>query len=166
MENLPLLALRKIFNELSSQNELIRCSLVCKQWREAYSILKPDLLCMTSNFSSRTNQKVKFTNEKITKSNCFWTWDFGSFLKSNITRIYFENIEKLIVGDYINEMEIRLLQNEYDSDLRILKLSFKNQINYFKNLRHLDIFLDRISFEDEELNLPKLETLILGQIDN
>ena len=153
MENLPLIVLRKIFDKLTNLNEIIRCSLVCKNWRSAYeTIYKPELLCLYTNNFVPLNKKLEFINGKVTKYNLFHFTNV-KFIDSEITRIHFANIKKLIVSKY--GMWPREKFGEPENSLQ-------SQINHFKNLEYLEInecyFFK--SKGKERLNLPNLKVLI------
>ena len=156
MENLPFVVLRKIFYKLTNLNEIIRCSLVCKNWRLAYETCKPELLCLYTNNFVPLNKRLAFTNEKVAKYNSFH-FTSVKFIDSEITRIHFENIKKLIFF-------------KYDmfpcGKLGRTKNSLQTQINHFKSLEYLEIQDDYFfkSKGKEHINLPNLKVLILKGI--
>ena len=153
MENLPIIVLRKIFNKLTNLNEIIRCSLVCKNWRLAYETCKHELLCLyTSNFEP-LNRKLAFTNGKVTNYNSFHFTNV-KFIDSEFTRIHFSNIKKLIVYEYGHWQRENFGRPEN---------SLQSQINHFKSLEYVEIQDDYFfkSKDEEHLNLPNLKVLIL-----
>ena len=153
MENLPLVVLRKIFYKLTNLNEIIRCSLVCKNWRLAYETCKPELLCLCPNNFVPLNKKLAFTNSKVARYNSFHFTNV-KFIDSEITRIHFANIKKFIVFD-----------NDYWLDEKFGKPenSLQSQLNHFKSLEYVEIQNDYFfeSKDEEHINLPKLKVLIL-----
>ena len=153
MENLPVVVLRKIFDKLTNLNEIIRCSLVCKNWRLAYETAKPQLLCLYPNNFVPLNKKLAFTNGKVTNYNSFHFTNV-KFIDSEITRIHFSKIKKLIVF-YYNHLQREKFGKPENS--------LQNQINNFKSLEFVEIQEDYffISKDEERLNLPNLKILIL-----
>ena len=153
MENLPFVVLRKIFYKLTNLNEIIRCSLVCKNWRLAYETCKPELLCLYTNNFVPLNKKLAFTNSKVARYNSLHFTNV-KFIDSEITRIHFANIKKLIVfnNDYLIDKKFGDPEN-----------SLQSQVNHFKSLEYLEIQDDFFfkSKGEEHLNLPNLKVLIL-----
>ena len=154
MENLPLVVLRKIFDKLTNLNEIIRCSLVCKKWRLAYeTIYKPELLCLYTNNFMPLNKKLAFTSGKVTKYNSFHFTNV-KFIDSEITRIHFANIKKLIIFSFGTWQREKFGKP---------KKSLQSQLNQFKSLEYVEIQDDFFykSKGKERLNLPNLKILIL-----
>ena len=153
MENLPLVVLRKIFYKLTNLNEIIRCSWVCKNWRLAYETCKPKLLCLYIENFVPFNKKLAFINEKVTNYNSFHFTNV-KFIDSEITRIHFANIKKLIVFYYSTP--------QYEK-FRDPENSLQSQLNHFQSLEYVEIQEDYFfkSKGEEHLNLPNLKVLIL-----
>ena len=153
MENLPLVVLRKIFYKLTNLNEIIRCSLVCKNWRLAYETCKPELLCLYTNNFVPLNKRLTFTNEKVTKYNSL-NFTNVKFIDSEITRIHFANIKKFIV--FHNDYWIHEKFGDPENSLQ-------SQLNHFQSLEYVEIQNDFFfkSKGEEHLNLPNLKVLIL-----
>ena len=153
MENLPLVVLRKIFEKLTNLNEIIRCSLVCKKWRLVYETYKPELLCLYTNNFVPLNKKLAFTNGKVNKFNSFHFTNV-KFIDSEITRIHFANIKKLIIFSFGTWQREKFGKP---------KKSLQSQLNQFKSLEYVEIQDDFFykSKGKERLNLPNLKILIL-----
>ena len=151
MKNLPFVTLWKIFGELDSLNEVVRCSLVCKNWRAAYEAYKPKTLCLCHDNYMPLHHRLILSNERLTRLNFFKTSKDFQFLQSDITRAHFANIRKLIVF----QVTVDPFANYYVH----CGLSFRDQINHFRSLEYLEIQNRILSFEDNELELPELKTL-------
>lgn len=150
MEGLPFVVLEKIFSEMNNLNEIVRCSLVCRNWRAAYKAYKPETLCLHHDNFLALNHRLFHSTEKLTRWNFFKTSANLQFLHSEITKTHFENIKKLIVFEFY----------EFSFDLHYhCKLSFQNQLNYFRSLEYLEIRGRKMTLDDNELELPKLKTL-------
>lgn len=159
MENLPLLVLRKIFDELiTNLNDAIRYSLVCKNWRTAYEIIyKPKTLCLCPNEFLRLNHSLLFSDEKLTKFNCFRIpKETLPFLSSEITRVHFENIKKLVIFKF---RWVYLTKFEFHD------FSFRDHINHFRHLEYLEIQYPIANLKDSEIDLPNLKTLYLNKCE-
>ena len=149
MANLPILVLEKIFSELASLNEMIRCSCVCKNWREAYEICKPTTLCLSSGFMP-LNHRLAYSTERVRRCEFFKTSEDLQFLASEITRTHFANIRKLII----------IAPDRFEYEFVYHPFSFEKQLNHFKKLEYVEIqrriCLDLKHFE---LDLPMLKVL-------
>ena len=150
MESLPLLVLEKIFSELASLNEMVRCSLVCRNWRAAYEACKPTTLCLFSKAFMPLNHRLTYSTERVRKCQLFKTFEDLQFLASEITIARFANLRKLVI----------FTPNCREYGLEYHPFSFRKQLNHFKKLEYLEI-QKGVSFimEDSELDLPMLKVL-------
>ena len=153
MENLPLLVLQKIFSEMSCLNEMIGCSLVCRNWRLAYETLfKPETLCLYPDAYMKLNHRLQFTVEKLTKFNFLKISDDLQFLQSAAARAHFVNVKKLVLFEFTQEAD-------YHFHTRVFEFSFREHLNHFKCLEYLEIRWRKMILKDSLIDLPKLKTL-------
>ena len=153
MENLPFIVLRKIFSEMASLNEVIRCSLVCKNWRLAYETLyKPETLCLHPDEFMRLNRHLQLTDERLNRVNFLKISEDLQFLQSAAARDHFVNIKKLILFEFSRESDKNYHQI-------VSEFSFRENLNPFKSLEYLEIRWRKMILRDRVIDLPKLKTL-------
>lgn len=149
MENLPLVFLRKLFWMLPDHRERLKCSLVCRNWRTVYEQLRPEKLFLCFDPFIPVNHSLFYTNERVDEHHFLSIRSGLQFLSSEAARRPFVSIRKLVIfRDW----------SWKDRD-PAPKFSFRNHVNHFRSLEHLEINLISLWLEDDELDLPKLRVL-------
>lgn len=155
MENLPFVVLEKLFAMMPDLNARIKCSHICKNWREAYEAMpKSDTLCLLPVPRSEfvpLNHRLFYSNERVFKFSFLRiapSKDYLQFLESNASAL-FRNIKTLVVFCYQDEE---------------VELCFQKQLNGFKCLEYAEICCTNLASEDCEIDLPKLEILAFNGV--
>lgn len=153
METLPLLVLENLFKMMANRNEMIKCSQVCRNWRAAYqAIPKPDRLYLHFDQFLPLHRWLFYTNETVTEFYFLKIRNDLQFLRSSTARLQFANNNKLVIFP-------AYIDHPYPP---VYEFSFREQLNHFKSLEHLEIHrrypkLEPGNFwlEDAEIDLPK-----------
>ena len=163
MENLPLVALRKLFELMPSLNERVKCSHVCRNWRAAFEAkMRLETIALYFQKFIPLNHRLFYTNEPMSRSSFLRlprSYDYlHQFLDSNASAL-FVNIKKLVVFE--------CYENHNYSKVPALRL--QKQLNRFKCLEHLEIVCNMPALKDAEIDLPNLKVLSfwgLSQFDD
>ena len=151
-KDLPYLVLKKIFRMMPSLREAIRCSLVCRNWREAYEMMvRPQSLCLHLQMFVLLNHRLFHTNERLDPFSFFKHLDHSQFLRSEIAMSHFRQIKKLI------------LFIAY-SDYALPKFRLREQLNHYESLEHVELQCPTLVQEECEIKLPNLKIFLCDYI--
>ena len=146
MENLPFLVLEKIFKLMPNLREVIKCSLVCRNWRAAYeAMIKPETLCLYRQELIPLNHRLFHTREKLEEFSFLKSLDHFQFLDSPFSRSHFAHVKRLVL--YLSYPESNLP-----------RFRLRNQLNHFKDLEYVEIACNITVLEGCQIDLPKLKT--------
>lgn len=141
---------------MDNLNSIISCSQVCRNWRAAYqALIRPETLCVYFQKFIPLNHRPFYLNERVFRLHFLKMPSPADheirFLSSDITRIYFKSLKKLVI---FSPFEFR--DGGEDS---LFQIRFGNQLNYFKLLEYVEIRCEVRMLERSEIDLPNLKVL-------
>ena len=144
--DLPFLVLKKIFRIMPNLKEAIKCSLVCKNWREAYeTMVRPQSLCLHLQAFIPLNHRLFYTNERVDPFAFFKYPDHSQFLRSELAMGHFKQIKKLILFIFYADYALPLFR-------------LREQLNHYESLEHVELQCKTLVQEECEINLPNLKS--------